>query len=76
MHWGDYGTGMGLGWLFMIIFWGFVVLGVVYLVTLIAKGGEKKSHEDSALEVLKKRYARGELSREEFEKMKDDLRKD
>lgn len=76
MHWGYYGTGMGFGWLFMVIFWGLVVFGVIYLITLIVKGGEKKSQADSALDILKKRYARGELSREEFEKMKEDLRKE
>ena len=60
----------------MAVFWGLVVLGVVYPVTLIAKGGEEKSYEEQALDVLKKRHAPGELTTEEFKKMKNDLKKD
>ena len=88
MHWGDYGWGMGygLGWLFMIIFWALVILGpivlvilgVIYFVKLIAgisdrKGGTK---DETPLDILKKRYAKGELTKEEFEKIKDDLTKE
>ncbi|HAK88130.1 MAG TPA: electron transporter RnfE [Nitrospiraceae bacterium] len=76
MHWwgGDYGwgTGMGFGWLFMIIFWILIILGVVYLVRLIV-GGEKRTTGETALDVLKKRYAKGEISKEEFEEKKKAL---
>lgn len=72
MHWGDYGWGMGLGWLFMIIFWGLVIFGIAYLIQNIAKGTKKEDRE-SPVEILKKRYAKGEITKEEFERMKDDL---
>ncbi len=76
MHW-DYGWGMGsgLGWLFMIFFWVLVILGIVYLVKGIAGSTKKGEKEESALDILKKRYARGEINKEEFENMKDDLMK-
>ena len=71
MHWGgDFGMGFGFGfgWIFMILFWGLIILGVVYLVKALLGGPtaqEKKS--ESAREVLEKRFAKGEMSKEEFE---------
>jgi putative membrane protein len=69
MHWwgGDFGMGFG-GGMFMILFWVLIILGVVYLVKMLLGGGsgtEKKS--ETAREVLEKRFARGEISKEEFE---------
>ena len=77
MHWGDYGWGwgMGFGWILMTVFWILVILGVVYLIKGIAGGMKKEEKEETALDVLKKRYVRGELSKEEFERIRDDLGK-
>ncbi len=75
MHWGDYGWGMGFGWIFMIIFWALVILGVVYVVQSVTRGVGKSGREEP-LDILKKRYAKGEISREEFERMKEDLKKE
>ncbi len=80
MHWGDYGWGMGwgmgLGWLFFILFWVLIILGVLYLIKLIAGGGRsKKTTEETPLDILKRRYAKGEISKEDFDKMKEDLGK-
>ena len=73
MH-GGYEWGMGgFGWLFMIIFWVLVVIGIVFLVRAVVGGSKPKSKTETALEILKKRYAKGELSREEFEEKKKDL---
>ena len=74
MHWGDYGWGMGVGWLFMIFFWALVILGLVYLGKLVAERGAR-SEKESALDILKKRYAKGEITKEEYERMKDDIKK-
>ncbi len=76
MHW-DYGWGMGFGfgWLFMIVFWVLLILGIVYIVKLIAGGTKKGEKEETAIDILKKRYAKGEISKEEFEKIKNDLMK-
>jgi len=75
MHWGDYGWGMGFGWIFMIIFWGLVILGIVYLIQVVSKG-TKKEDTETPLDILKKRYAKGEITKEEYQKRKDDLTRD
>ncbi|RJQ48343.1 MAG: SHOCT domain-containing protein [Nitrospiraceae bacterium] len=74
MH-GDYGWGMGFGfgWIFMILFWVLVILGIVFVVKLVAGGFKSEKKEESALDILKKRYAKGELNKEEFEERKKDL---
>jgi putative membrane protein len=76
MHW-DYGWGMGFGfgWIAMIIFWVSLILGIVYLIKMFAGGSKKEDKEKTAIDILKMRYAKGEISKEEFEKIKDDLTK-
>ena len=77
MHWGgDFGMGFGGGGIFMILFWVLIILGVVYLVKILLGGGsaaEKKS--ESAQELLEKRFAKGEMSKEEFEEAMEVLRR-
>lgn len=72
MHW-EYGWGMGFGWIFMILFWVLVILGIVFVIKMIAGSGSKWEQPETALDILKKRYAKGEISREEFEQMKKDV---
>jgi putative membrane protein len=69
----DYGWGMGFGWIFMIAFWALIILGVIYLVKLLAGGSKDRKNHESALDILKKRYANGEISKEEFETKKKDI---
>lgn len=75
MGWGDIGS-MGWGWgmfaaLHMVLWWVLIVLGIVVLVKWLAGGGQGPGNR--ALDILKERYARGELDREEFEARKRDL---
>jgi putative membrane protein len=58
--------------LFMLLFWGAVIVGIVLSIRwLIGQG--KTSQSDSALEILRQRYARGEINKNEFEAKKRDL---
>lgn len=75
MQWGNYGWGMGFGWIFMVLFWAVVVLGIVYIVQTISRRAGQSGTEGTPLDILKKRYAKGEITKEEFERMKDDLLK-
>jgi putative membrane protein len=74
-HMMDYWNHMswGYGGLFMWFIF-LVLIGV--LIYFIARGGKwmkRGTGEDSALEILKKRYAKGEITKQEYEKMKRDL---
>jgi len=72
--------GWGMGWfgsIFMLIFWSLIIVGLVLLIKWLiqtTKKGPEAAHTGSrALEILKERYARGEIGKEEFEEKKKDL---
>ena len=69
MIWGAWGVGMLL---VMLAFWGLVITGLVLVVRWLANQS-RESRSDRALEILRERYARGEIGREEFEAKKRDL---
>jgi putative membrane protein len=74
-----YGYGMSwMGGIFMIVFWVAVIVGIIFLIRWLVvssrTGGPGASHgADTALDILKKRYARGEIDKPEFEEKKKDL---
>lgn len=67
--WGAWGFGMML---IMLVFWGVVIVGLVLGIRWFLKQG-REQRSDSALEILRQRYARGELSKDDFERMKKDI---
>ena len=70
-----WGMGMAFGWIFMILFWGLVILGIVLVVKwlMTQSSGEQIARGKTALEILQERYARGDIEREEYEQKKRDL---
>ncbi len=67
-----YGMGYGMG-ILGLIFWILIIIGLVLLIKYLWEGGGTRREQESSLELLKKRYARGEISKEEFEEKKKDL---
>ena len=69
------GWGMGIG---MLLFWGVIVVAVIWLVAgLLPRTNQTcrpEGQPDDALEILKKRYARGEIDKAEFEAKRRDLK--
>jgi putative membrane protein len=74
-HWGNYGWGMGFGWIFMALFWALIVLVIAYIVRSFSRGSGQSRTKGTPLDILKKRYAKGDITKEEFDRMKDDLMK-
>ena len=71
--WGAWGWGMSFGWIFMLLFWILAVLGIVVLAKwLFSTSGSGESGK-RPLEILKERYARGDIAREQYEQMRRDL---
>ena len=72
--WG-YGAMPWFGFIWMVLFWGLIVLAIVALVRWLSRSGAERpaAGEDSALEILKRRYAKGEIDQAEFEGKKRDL---
>src|SRR3990172_9211558 len=75
--WGMMGPGMmggfGGGW-WMVIFMVLIPILVIWAIVALVRGGDAWSgdrgyygHGESALELLRKRYARGDISKQEFE---------
>ncbi|MBO6585597.1 MAG: SHOCT domain-containing protein [Gracilimonas sp.] len=69
----DWSTFCGGGMLMMIAWLTLIVLGIVALVKWISGTKGEDSKPDSALEILRKRYASGEITKEEFEERKQNL---
>ncbi|MES0397904.1 MAG: SHOCT domain-containing protein [Syntrophobacteria bacterium] len=75
---GNWGYGM-MGWfgpIMMLVFGGLIILVLVFLARWLWGSSQKKPEEmrpESPLDILKRRYAGGEIDREEFEQKKRDL---
>ena len=67
-----WGAGGLVMMLMMLVFWGLVIAGLVLGLRWLASQG-RGAGRDAALEILRQRYARGEIDKQEFETRKRDL---
>ena len=76
MMWGSWGIVMMI---MMLLFWVAIIVGIVMLIRWLVTTGRPGYHTatshdtESALDILKKRYARGEVTKQEFDEMRRDL---
>jgi len=64
--WGDMALG---GWIWMAIW----IAALLVMVWLIVAGGRDRAAPDDPLDILRARYARGEISQDEFERARTSL---
>ncbi|MFH1522605.1 MAG: SHOCT domain-containing protein [Patescibacteria group bacterium] len=69
MNWGIGGI------IIMGFFWLFIIGGAIYLVWHLTKNQKQESSPERAFDILKERYAKGEIGKKEFEEKKKDLNK-
>jgi putative membrane protein len=66
-----------LGMMATLLFWGFVIGTTFWLLQLVftnRSSGNKTTAADNSLNILNERYARGEIGKDAFDRMKEDLR--
>lgn len=65
----------GFGSIFMVLFWIFIFYGIVSLFRheKSSHGRALESKHGGSVEILKERYAKGEITKEEFVSMKKDI---
>jgi putative membrane protein len=62
---------MGTGWwlvmvMWMVLFWGAVIVGVVWLARRGSSGWSRAEHRETPLEILDRRFAEGDMSADEY----------
>lgn len=77
MGWSGFGGMMGYGMMFFgWIFWILIIVGLVYLIKwLMAQGKSGGADNRRAEEILKERYAKGEIDKKEFEEKMKEIKK-
>ena len=69
-----WGAGFGiLGMIMMILFWVLIAWAIVALVRYLFGSREDRERDNRPLEILKERYAKGEIDKKEFEERKKEL---
>lgn len=69
------GLGGGFGWIFMLFFWVIIIAGIILAIQWLIKESKPKESPNTALNILKERYAKGEIGKKEFDQKYKDLAK-
>ena len=72
-----WGVHDGMGWwmafgaIWMVLFWGLIIWLIAWGIGQVTSGGRRS--DDDSVEIARRRYARGEITREQFEQLSRDL---
>ncbi|OGO07686.1 MAG: hypothetical protein A2Y92_02935 [Chloroflexi bacterium RBG_13_57_8] len=67
-----WGWWMIFGMIWMVVFWGGIIALIVWGVSRLSRRGGPPANK-TPLDIARERYARGEMTREQFEQIKKDL---
>jgi putative membrane protein len=66
------GWGMLFGGLWMLVLWGGIIALIIWGITRLTRHNEAM-RKSTPLDLVKERYARGEITKDQFEQIKKDL---
>lgn len=69
---GSMGYG-GIGMIFMFLFWG-LIIGLIVLLIKQAISKSNSTQDENPIDIVKQRYAKGEISKQEFDRLMSELR--
>jgi len=64
-----------LWWILILIPWIGILVLILYVIILETSGQKKVAEEDTAVGILKERYAKGEITTEQFRTMSEELKR-
>ncbi len=65
--------GMGFGMIIQLAFAVLIIMAAVWMFKAVFRGGHQAERQTDVIEILKERYAKGEITSEEYQRMKKEL---
>lgn len=73
MDYSMHGMSCGGGWVSMGFLWVLSIIMIAIVISWINRRNLSSTQQKTAIDILKERYARGEISKNDFDNMKKDI---